>query len=139
MHPQMESVRSLLEQYAGQDSRIKLVFREKNGRVSATSNSALEIAKGEWIALLDHDDLLSEHALFWIADCINNNKHVQMIYSDEDKVDEASNRSSPYFKCDWNIDLFYSQNMFSHLGAYKTSLGKLCRRLPGRHRRRPRL
>ena len=117
-----ESVRSLLEQYAGQDSRIKLVFREKNGRVSATSNSALEIAKGEWIALLDHDDLLSEHALFWIANCINNNNRVQMIYSDEDKVDEASNRSSPYFKCDWNIDLFYSQNMFSHLGVYKTSL-----------------
>jgi glycosyltransferase involved in cell wall biosynthesis len=117
-----ESVRSLLERYAGQDSRIKLVFRGKNGRVSATSNSALEIAKGEWIALLDHDDLLSEHALFWIVDCINKNKHVQMIYSDEDKVDGASNRSSPYFKCDWNIDLFYSQNMFSHLGAYRTSL-----------------
>ena len=117
-----ESIRSLLERYAAQDSRIKFVFREKNGHVSAASNSALEIAKGEWIALLDHDDLLSEHALFWIVDCINNNKRVQMIYSDEDKVDGASNRSSPYFKCDWNIDLFYSQNMFSHLGAYKTSL-----------------
>ena len=117
-----KSVRLLLEAYAGKDSRIKLVFRGKNGGVSATSNSALEIVKGEWIALLDHDDLLSEHALFWIADCINENKCVQMIYSDEDKVDRESNRSSPYFKCDWNIDLFYSQNMFSHLGAYRTSL-----------------
>lgn len=117
-----EAVRLILEQYAAQDVRIKLVLREENGRVSATSNSALEIAKGEWIALLDHDDLLSEHALFWVVDCINSNKRVQMIYSDEDKVDRESRRSSPYFKCDWNIDLFYSQNMFSHLGAYRTSL-----------------
>jgi glycosyltransferase involved in cell wall biosynthesis len=117
-----KSIRPLLERYAAQDPRIKLVFREQNGHISATSNSALEIVEGEWIALLDHDDLLSEHALFWIADCIDKNKSVQMIYSDEDKIDEGSVRSSPYFKCDWNIDLFYSQNMFSHLGAYRTNL-----------------
>ena len=64
----------------------------------------------------------NEYILFWVADCINSNPTAQMIYSDEDKIDEGDTRSSPYFKCNWNIDLFYSQNMFSHLGVYKTEL-----------------
>ena len=117
-----KTIRTLLQKYSDIDSRIKVVFREKNGHISATSNSAISIVEGDWIALLDHDDLLSEHALFWVADCINSNPSAQMIYSDEDKIDEGGTRSSPYFKCDWNIDLFYSQNMFSHLGVYKTEL-----------------
>ena len=117
-----KTICTLLQKYSDLDSRIKVVFREKNGHISATSNSAINIAEGDWIALLDHDDLLSEHALFWVADCINSNPTAQMIYSDEDKIDEGDTRSSPYFKCNWNIDLFYSQNMFSHLGVYKTEL-----------------
>lgn len=117
-----KTIRTLLQKYSDIDSRIKVVFREKNGHISATSNSAISIVEGDWIALLDHDDLLSEHALFWVADCINSNPSAQMIYSDEDKIDEGGTRSSPYFKCNWNIDLFYSQNMFSHLGVYKTEL-----------------
>ena len=117
-----KTIRTLLQKYSDIDSRIKVVFREKNGHISATSNSAISIVEGDWIALLDHDDVLSEHALFWVADCINSNPSAQMIYSDEDKIDEGGTRSSPYFKCNWNIDLFYSQNMFSHLGVYKTEL-----------------
>lgn len=116
------AIRTMLEQYASEDNRIKLVFREQNGHISAASNSALALAQGEWIALLDHDDVLAEHALFWVVDAINRNPSCRMMYSDEDKIDEMGVRSDPYFKCDWNQDLFYSQNMFSHLGVYHTDL-----------------
>lgn len=121
--PSVES-RKLLQEYATRDSRIKVVFRPENGHIAAASNSALEVATGEWIALMDHDDLLSEHALFWIADCINRNPDAKLIYSDEDKIDEYGVRSAPYFKSNWNIDLFYSQNMFSHLGVFRSDLVK---------------
>lgn len=113
-----KAIRPILERYAKEDSRIKVVFREQNGHISASSNSALQLVTGEWVALLDHDDLLSEHALFWVAEAINQEPDARLIYSDEDKIDEDGNRHGPYFKCDWNIDLFYSQNMFSHLGVY---------------------
>jgi O-antigen biosynthesis protein len=115
-------LRAILEDYAAHDVRIKLVFRDANGHISAASNSALAIAKGDWIALLDHDDLLDEHALFCLAGVINQQPDARMIYSDEDKIDEAGVRSDPYFKSEWNQDLFYSQNMFSHLGAYEAGL-----------------
>jgi O-antigen biosynthesis protein len=115
-------LRTVLEGYAAHDGRIKVVFRNENGHISAASNSAFAIAKGDWIALLDHDDLLDEHALFCLVNVINLQPNVRMIYSDEDKVDEAGVRSDPYFKSEWNQDLFYSQNMFSHLGAYEAGL-----------------
>lgn len=115
-------IRALLERFAKTDNRIKVVFREQNGHISAASNSALALATGEWVALLDHDDLLSEHALYCVAAAIDENPSARMIYSDEDKIDEVGRRREPYFKCAWNIDLFYSQNMFSHLGVYQRSL-----------------
>lgn len=117
-----KAIRPILERYAREDSRIKLVFREQNGHISAASNSALALATGVWVALLDHDDLFSEHALFHVAEAINQNPDVRLIYSDEDKINEAGTRSSPYFKCDWSVDLFYSQNMFSHLGIYRRDM-----------------
>ena len=115
-------VRPMLEQYAAEDDRIKLVFRKDHGHISAASNSALKIASGEFIAFLDHDDLLAEHALFWVLDALARRPDAQLIYSDEDKIDVAGRRSDPYFKCDWNEDLFYSHNMICHLGVYRTKL-----------------
>lgn len=116
------AVRPILERYASEDSRIKVIFRPQNGHISAASNSALELVNGEWVALLDHDDLLSEHALFWVAHSISANADLQLIYSDEDRVNEVGVRSDPYFKCDWNKDLFYSHNLITHLGVYRTNL-----------------
>jgi O-antigen biosynthesis protein len=116
------AVRAALERWMQADPRITVVFRAQNGNISAASNSALALAQGEWVALLDHDDMLAQDALFWVVDAINKNTLCQLIYSDEDKIDEAGSRSDPYFKSEWNPDLFYSQNMFSHLGVYKTSL-----------------
>ena len=115
-------VQSLLKEVATADSRIKVVFRQENGHISAASNSALALATGDYVALLDHDDLLSEDALFWVADTINRHPQCAIIYSDEDKINEKGERSDAYFKSDWNPDLFYSQNLISHLGIYETSL-----------------
>lgn len=115
-------VRSFLVALAARDARIRLTFRKTNGHISAASNSALELATGDWIALLDQDDVLTEHALFWGADAILSNPGARLIYSDEDKLDSQGQRHEPYFKPDWNPELFYSQNFFCHLGFYARSL-----------------
>jgi glycosyltransferase involved in cell wall biosynthesis len=117
-----EDVKALLREYQNLDQRVKVVFRSENGHISNASNSALQIATGEFVGLVDHDDLLSPDALFWVADAINKDPAVGMIYSDEDKIDSKGLRQSPYFKSDWNLDLFYSHNMFSHFGVYKRSV-----------------
>ncbi len=111
-----------LKSLAQEDKRIKVIFRTENGHISRASNSALEVATGQYIALMDNDDLLSEHALYWVARTIIENPNVGLIYSDEDKIDTSRQRSSPYFKSDWNEFLFRSQNMVCHLGVYRRDL-----------------
>ncbi len=115
-------VRRLLARYAKDDPRIKVEFRKENGHISAASNSAVDLVTGQWIALMDHDDLLPEHALFWMADAIRRFPDARLFYSDEDKIGASNQRCEPYFKPDWNLDLFYSQNFFCHLGVYDASL-----------------
>jgi O-antigen biosynthesis protein len=115
-------VRALLEAAAAQDSRIKIDFRATNGHISQASNSALALAQGEFVALFDHDDLLTEHALYWIVEAINRNPDAGLIYSDEDKVDATNRRYDPYFKSELNYELLLAQNMICHLGVYRTSL-----------------
>ena len=115
-------VREMLEEFAKEDERIKLVFRDSNGHIAASSNSALEIATGEFVALLDHDDLLSPDALYENALVVNRRPDVDVIYSDEDKVDEEGRRREPYFKPDWSPDSLLSRNYVSHLGVYRRSV-----------------
>lgn len=115
---------AFLQNLCAEDSRIKLVLREHNGHISAASNSAAQLASGEWIALFDHDDLLHPFAFYWVLQAINHCPEAQLIYSDEDKINTDGYRHSPYFKPDWNYDLFLSQNCFSHLGLIKASLFK---------------
>ncbi len=115
-------IQHYLHQLAHEDTRIVLVLRAENGHISAASNSALALATGDYVALLDHDDLLAKDALLWVADAINKQPDVSIIYSDEDKINEAGKRFDPYFKSNWNLELFLSQNMISHLGVYATSL-----------------
>lgn len=115
-------IRRVLEEYAELDRRVKIVFRAENGHISAASNSALDLATGEFIALLDHDDELSEHALFHVAREINRFPETAMIYSDEDLLDENGKRFAPKFKPDWSRDLFYSLNLITHLSVYRTSI-----------------
>ena len=116
------SVARMLKQYAIADSRIKITFRERNGHIAACSNSALELATGEWVALLDQDDLLAEHALAVVAATIEEHPEAGLIYSDEDKIDQTGARCCPFFKSDWNPELLLGQNYVSHLGIYRRAL-----------------
>ncbi|MBR0679526.1 glycosyltransferase family 2 protein [Roseomonas eburnea] len=111
-----------LAELAAADPRIRWVRRDVNGNISAASNTALALAKGEWVVLMDHDDLLPETALFRVAAEIRRHPEAAVIYSDEDKVDERGRRSDPYFKADFDPDLLLVQNMVGHLGAYRREL-----------------
>jgi O-antigen biosynthesis protein len=112
----------LLQKYARRDSRIKVMRRAQNGHISAASNDALSMAEGDFVALLDHDDELAPNALYFVALAFNENRELQLLYSDEDKLDARSRRSDPYFKSDWNPELLLAQNFVSHLGVYRTEL-----------------
>ena len=111
-----------IKEYAAQDSRIKVVFRQENGHISRASNSALEIATGDFIALLDHDDLLTRDAFYEIALVLNKDPDSDMIYSDEDKVEDNGNLRDPFFKPDWCPDSLLSRMYIGHLVAYRKSL-----------------
>ncbi|MEB3180137.1 MAG: glycosyltransferase family 2 protein [Nostocaceae cyanobacterium] len=115
-------IRSILTDYSLLDSRIKVVFRTENGQISAASNSALEIATGDYIALLDHDDELTIEALFENAKLINNHPNADFIYSDEDKLNTKGKRCDPFFKPDWSPEYFHACMYTCHLGVYRTSL-----------------
>ena len=117
-------IRSVLNKYSKLDSRIKVVFREQNANISAASNSALELATGDYIALLDHDDELAIDALFENAKLINLHPDADFIYSDEDKIDTKGNRLDPFFKPDWSPDYFHACMYTCHLGVYRTSIIK---------------
>lgn len=115
-------IKEILDGYAQRDPRIRVAYRDTNGHISLNSNSALALATGEFIALMDDDDELAEHALFWVANEIVRYPDVDLIYSDEDKIDVEGHRYDAYFKPDWNPALILSQNFFSHLGVYRRSL-----------------
>ncbi len=115
-------VREMLDYYTKLDPRIRVCFRTTNGHIAEASNSALAIAKGEFVALLDHDDEIPPHALALVADAIAAQPDVDLIFSDEDKLDAQGRRFDPYFKSKWNPALMLSQNCFSHLGVYRRSL-----------------
>lgn len=115
-------VRSILEEYAAQDSRIKLIFRSTNGHISACSNSALALATGEFVTLLDHDDVITPDALYEVALLLNQHPEADMIYSDEDKLTEQGQLISPYFKPDWCPDSFLTRRYTCHLGVYRRVL-----------------
>jgi len=115
-------IQPLLTHYSKLDPRIKVIFRAENGNIVATSNSALELATGDYIALLDHDDELAIDALFENAKLINQHPEAAFIYSDEDKLSAEGDRHDPFFKPDWSPDYFHSCMYTCHLGVYRRSL-----------------
>jgi GT2 family glycosyltransferase len=115
-------VHEVLREFAVEDPRVKVHFRSVNGHISAASNSALALASGEFIVLLDHDDVLPRHALAAVVYELNRHPDANIVYSDEDKIDPSGRRFAPYFKSDWNPELFYGQNMISHLGVYRREI-----------------
>lgn len=115
-------VRRLLEHFAAADPRVKIVYRPSNGNISAATNSALELATGEFCALLDHDDLLSPDALFQNVLAINRHRDIDLLYSDEDMVDEHDWFHEPHFKPQWSPDKLLSNNYITHLAVIRTAL-----------------
>jgi len=111
----------LLDEYQ-QHPKIKVHQRLSNGHISAASNDALAMTSGQYVALLDHDDLLHKEALKAVALHLTVNPSASILYSDEDKIDEQGRFEQAHFKPQWNPDLLYSHNYVCHLGIYKKSL-----------------
>ena len=112
-----------IKDYMTSDKRIKLVERKDNGHISAATNSAINIAGGEFIALLDHDDVLWPNALYEVVSVINRQPEVDLIYTDEDKIDsEGKTHSYPFFKPDWSPEFLESCNYITHFSTMRKSL-----------------
>ncbi|MFW5328908.1 glycosyltransferase family 2 protein [Hydrogenophaga sp. ZJX-1] len=112
----------IVQEYLAQDDRIRYVKLEKNSGISGATNGAIELATGDWVCFLDHDDELTQDALHWVVDTINQRPQTRLIYSDEDKIDENGNRFEPYFKSDFNYELMLAQNMVCHFTAVQKTL-----------------
>jgi GT2 family glycosyltransferase len=115
-------LRDVLDEYRRRDRRIRVIARGVSGGVSAAGNSALKLAAGEFVALLNQDDVLAPHALYAVAVSINDSPTADLVYSDEDKIDDAGRRFDPHFKPEWNPERFYAQDFVGRLGVYRTSL-----------------
>lgn len=121
----VSGLEELLDSYQSAEPRIRVAHRKTNGHISAASNDALSLAAGEYVGLLDHDDELHAEALYEVVSSINDNPDAGVIFTDEDKIDEYGLRYDPYFKPDWNPDLFLGHNCISHFGVYRHNLVKM--------------
>ena len=115
-------VRKILEEYAQKDKRIKVKFLPENLGIAGNSNEALKLATGEFVAFLDHDDELAPFALYEVVKLLNEKPDLDFIYSDEDKIDEKGRRKDPFFKPDYNPDMFLACNYICHLSVIRRSL-----------------
>lgn len=119
-----EATIRVLQEFANKDSRIKIIRRTENGHISASSNTALDMASGEYVSLFDHDDLLTPDALFHVVRLLNQFPDAELIYTDEDKIDDNGYFLEPFFKPDWSPDSFLSNNFILHFTTVKTTLMK---------------
>lgn len=112
----------LLDRVARLDPRIEVVHRPENGGISAASNTALEMARGELVGFVDHDDVLRPHALTLMVKAFADGADVGWAYSDEDVLTPEGERERPYFKPDWSPTLLCGQNVLSHFSITRTAL-----------------
>jgi GT2 family glycosyltransferase len=119
-----EAVGAVLRKFVKRDKRIRVRFLNKNLGISENSNKAIDDASGEFIALLDHDDVLAPFALFEVVDCLNRKQELDFIYSDKDCMTADGKRFNPLFKPDWSPDTMLSANYVTHLCVVRTSLVK---------------
>lgn len=124
-NPDNEEVKQILEICTKKDDRIKVVNVPENEGIAQNTNCALDIATGEFIGLLDHDDLLEENALYEIVSCLNKKKETDVLYTDEDKVTtDLDEYFSPNFKPDFNLDMLRANNYICHFFVAKKELIK---------------
>jgi len=117
-----EETKETLKEYEEKDGRIKVVYRKENGMISKASNSALELATGDFIMLVDNDDTISRDAMYYMVEALNKNKKLDFIYSDEDKLDYNANRCEPHFKPDYSPDTLMSINYICHLSMIRKTI-----------------
>lgn len=117
-----QEVPELLNQLAASEPRIKLMIREEQGGISAASNSALTLASGDFISFLDHDDVIEPHALQLLAERLEKEPGLDLIYSDEDKLSSQGRRIKPFFKPDWSPELLLALNYITHMVLIRRSL-----------------
>ncbi|MFK7863553.1 MAG: glycosyltransferase [Pseudohongiellaceae bacterium] len=111
-----------LADWATKDARIKVQFGKHNQHISGASNSALEIATGEFIGLMDNDDELHKDALWHVVRALNEDKTIDYIYTDEDKIDENGEYCEPHFKPKWSPELLESMMYVGHFGVVRRSI-----------------
>ena len=116
------AVRPFLEAAALADERISVIFRAENGGISAASNDGIRAAVGEFMVLLDHDDLLSHGALAKIAVAVEALPDTDYLYSDEDKIDNEGNRFQTFRKPDWSPERLRAQMYCGHVSVLRLSL-----------------
>lgn len=121
-HSTNEDVLQVLEHYKKIDNRVNVIYRDDNGHISKATNTGLEKATGEFVALIDNDDIIPINALFEITKALNDDPSYDLIYTDEDKIDTNNRRFDPAFKPDWSPDLLLGTNYISHLGIYRRSI-----------------
>jgi GT2 family glycosyltransferase len=115
-------VREMLDAAAAADPRIRVSYREQNAGIVAASNDALEMAEGEFVVLLDHDDMLHPDALIEVAEAIDAAPDADYIYTDEDKVDERNIHSGSFFKPGWSPERMRTQMYTCHMSTLRRSL-----------------
>lgn len=119
----MPEVRKCLKSFED-NTKIKIKYREKNGHISRCTNTAIKMATGEYIAFMDCDDVLAPNALYEVVKLLNQDKSLDFIYSDEDKLSEdGKHRHQPHFKPDWSPDTMMSLMYTCHLGVYRKRIG----------------
>ena len=112
-----------LKDIYSKDSRIKYKFLGENKGISGNTNEALTLATGDFIGLLDHDDILPVFSLYEVVKCINNHPEVDFIYTDEDKFEEVGGkRYDPYFKSDFGPDTLRANNYICHFSVFRKDL-----------------
>ncbi|WP_082479216.1 glycosyltransferase family 2 protein [Methylobacterium sp. Leaf102] len=111
----------ILAAHAAADSRIRVTRRAVNGHIARATNEALALARGAYVAFLDHDDVLAETALFHVGAAIRADPDLVLIYSDEDKIDGRGRRFEPHFKSGFDRELLYGQNYINHLAVVRTA------------------
>lgn len=123
-NPENEEVARILNKYLEMDKRIQVVNVPENLGIAQNTNKALSIAKGDYIGLLDHDDMLAADALFEAAKTVND-ENVDVIYTDEDKITMSGEKHfQPNFKPEFNLDMLRSNNYICHFFIAKASLMK---------------
>lgn len=112
----------VLDRHAREDARIRVHRMARNGGIAEASNAAAALATGEFIALLDHDDLLTPDALFEVVALLDQHPDLDFVYSDEDKLDEQGKLSTPFFKPSWSPELHLCVNYVTHFAVYRKSV-----------------